>query len=186
MLIAGERVERHFNRLSNLPAALRAQWYLRRAACLGPRVRLWGRPAIHIRGRMIIADRVQLVSTTAKLELAVEEDATLEIGTSTFINYGCSIAASQHIRIGAHCSIGTHVIIMDSDYHELSPERRHIRAEPAPIELEDNVWVCARAIVLKGVTIGHGSVIGAGSVVTRDIPPRSLAVGQPARVIRSL
>jgi acetyltransferase-like isoleucine patch superfamily enzyme len=54
-----------------------------------------------------------------------------------------------------------------------------------PIILEDDVWLGARVIVLKGVTIGQGAVIGAGSVVTRDIPPHSVAVGQPARVVKT-
>jgi len=75
---------------------------------------------------------------------------------------------------------------MDNDFHRLEPERRNERPDSAPIILEDNVWLGARVIVLKGVTIGEGSVIGAGSVVTKDIPPRSLAVGMPAKVIKTL
>jgi maltose O-acetyltransferase len=75
---------------------------------------------------------------------------------------------------------------MDNDFHRLEPERRDERPLSAPIILEENVWLGARVIVLRGVTIGAGSAIGAGSVVTRDIPPRSLAVGAPAKVIRSL
>jgi len=165
---------------------LRARWYLRRATIVAPSVRVWGKPAVHNNGTMTIGERVRLISTTATLELAAESGGTLEIGSSTFINYGCSIAASRMISIGPRCNIGTHVIIMDNDYHELDPERRLIRPESSPIILEENVWICARAIILRGVKIGEGSVVGAGSVVTRDIPPRSLAVGQPARVVRSL
>ena len=55
-----------------------------------------------------------------------------------------------------------------------------------PVTIGDNVWICAGALILPGVTIGEGSVIGAGSVVTRSVPPRCLAVGNPCRVIRSL
>ncbi len=166
-------------------AVLRARWYLRHAH-VGARVRVWGKPSIAAYGQMIIGNRVRLVSTVAQTELVVGEHGTLEIGESTFINYGCSIAADRLIYIGARCNIGTHVIMMDNDFHRLEPERRDERPESKPIVLEENVWLGARVIVLRGVTIGSGSVIGAGSVVTRDIPARSVAVGQPARVIRTL
>ena len=167
-------------------AVLRARWYLRHATRVGPRVRLWGRPSVQNRGTMIIGDRARLVATVACLELVAQAGGTLEIGEGAFINYGGSIAASQLVRIGPRCSIGTHVIMMDNDFHRLEPERRDERPLSAPIILEENVWLGARVIVLRGVTIGAGSAIGAGSVVTRDIPPRSLAVGAPAKVIRSL
>lgn len=173
------------NILENAGAVLRARWYFRHATFLGSRVRIWGRPSVKNWGRMVIGDRVRLVSTVAKLEL-VAEGGALEIGEGTFINYGCSIGATQLVRIGANCSIGTYAILMDNDYHRLEPERRNERPESAPIVLEDNVWLGARVIVLRGVTIGAGSAIGAGSVVTRNIPPRSLAAGAPARVIKAL
>jgi maltose O-acetyltransferase len=133
---------------------------------------------------MLIGNRVRLVSTVATLELVSEPGGTLEIGDGAFINYGCSIAATRLVSIGPKCTIGPYTIIMDNDYHRLEPERRNERPESAPIVLEQNVWLGARVIVLRGVTIGADSVIGAGSVVTRDMPPRSLAVGAPAKVIK--
>ncbi len=172
--------------LQDFGAVARARFYLRRATLLGPRVRLWGRPLIHAYGNIVIGDRAKLVSTAATLELAAGAGATLDIGERCFINYGCSISASQLIRIGARSNIGTHAIIMDNGFHRLEPERRYEQPPSAPVVLEDNVWLGARVIVLPGVTIGTGSVIGAGSVVTKDIPPRSVAVGQPARVVRAL
>jgi maltose O-acetyltransferase len=167
-------------------AVLRAYWYLRGAAHLGQRVRVWGRPSVRAEGKLIVRDRVRLVSTIATTELVAGPGGTLEIGESAFINYGCSIAANLSVRIGPRCSLGTHVIIMDNDFHQIDPERRNERPESRPIILEENVWVGARAIILRGVTIGAGSVIAAGSVVTRDVPPRAVAAGMPARVIRSL
>ena len=169
----------------NAIAVLMARWYLRHATYLGSKVRLWGKPAVRNGGKLIIGDRTRLVSTVAKLELAVE-DGILEIGEGTFINYGCSIGATQQVCIGPHCSIGTYAILMDNDFHRLEPERRDERPESAPIILEENVWLGARVIVLRGVTIGRGSVVGAGSVVTHDIPPRSMAAGVPAEVIKIL
>ncbi len=170
----------------NALAVLNAHWHLRHATYLGKKVRVYGHPAITNWGRMIIGDRLQLVSNVARTELAVLENATLEIGERVFINYGCSIAAARFVHIGSFCSIGTYVNILDTNFHRLEPEMRDQRPEPEPVFLEDNVWLGARVIVLPGVRIGTGSAIGAGSVVTKDIPPRSLAVGMPARVIRTL
>lgn len=167
-------------------AVLRARWYLRKASRVGTRVRLRGRPIISNHGTMNIGSRVQLVSTAAKLELVAMEGGTLDIGERTLVNYGGSIAAAQSIRIGARCLIGTHAIIMDNDFHRIEPERRYEWPESRPIVIEDNVWLGARVIVLGGVTIGEGSCIGAGSLVIGDIPPRSLAAGVPAKVIRTL
>ncbi len=164
---------------------MRARWYLRGATSVGKRIRVYGHPAIENYGRLIIGDRVQLVSTIATLEI-VAAGGTLEIGANSYINYGCSISASQLVCIGPRANIGTYVILMDNDFHRLDPARRLERPESAPIILEENVWLGARVIVLRGVTIGKGSVVGAGSVVTHDIPPNSLAVGMPARVIRKL
>ena len=169
----------------DVSAVLRARWHLRKANHLGRYVRLWGKPSIHNCGKMVIGDKVRLISTTATLEL-VADGGLLEIGDHSFINYGCSIAATELVRLGPYCLIGTHVIIMDNDYHHLEPEHRQERPSSSPVILEENVWLGARVIVLKGVRIGAGSVVAAGSVVVKDIPPRSLAAGTPARVIREL
>jgi acetyltransferase-like isoleucine patch superfamily enzyme len=166
-------------------AVLAAHWYLRKAE-VGTKVRVRGRPAINNGGRMVIGSRVQLVSTPARLELVAMEGGSLEIGERSLVNYGGSIAAARLVRIGARCLIGTHTIIMDNDFHRLEPERRLESPEPKPIVIGDNVWIGARVIVLGGVSIGSDSCIAAGSVVTDDVPPRSLAAGVPARVVRSL
>lgn len=167
-------------------AVARARWYFRGAKYLGPKVRAWGRPVVKTRGKLIIRDRARIVSTIATTELVAEEGGTLEIGESTFINYGCSISAGKLVRIGARCNIGTHCMIIDNAFHELDPARRHLRPESNPIIIEENVWLGGRVIVLPGVTIGRDSVVGAGSVVTSDIPAGVIAAGVPARVIRSL
>ena len=166
-------------------AVLRAYWYFRRATELGSKVRVWGKPSVRNKGKMIVGNRVRLISTIATTELVSGDNGLLKIGDGTIINYGCSIAATQLIQFGIDCSIGTHVLMMDNDFHHIEPERRNERPESSPIILEDNVWVGGRAIILRGVTIGHDSVIGAGSVVARSIPPRSVAMGFPARVIRT-
>lgn len=114
-------------------------------------------------------------------------DSLVAIGAETSFSNEVQIFAEKSVAIGSKCLIGDSVLIVDSDFHDLSPEGRH--SGPATIEpvvIEDNVFIGSRAIILKGVTIGRDSVIGAGSVVTRSIPPRTVAAGNPAKVIRPL
>ena len=146
------------------PAVLRGRWYLRSAERLGTRVRVWGSPVIHNTGRLLIGDRVRIVSTISTVELAISEGGCLDIGDNVYINCGCSIGATQLVRIGANCSIGSNVTMMDNDFHRIEPERRNELPPSAPIVLEEGVWLGVRVIVLRGVTIGAGSVVGAGSV----------------------
>ena len=167
-------------------AVVRARWYLRHADDVGTRVRLRGRPAVTNHGRMIIGERVQLFSTIATLELVADADGLLEIGPRTLVNFGCSLVATKLVRIGAHCHIGPYTMMLDNDFHRVEPERRLERPESKPIIVEENVWIGARVILMSGVTVGKDACVGAGSVVTSDVPPRTLAAGVPARVIREL
>ena len=169
----------------NARAALRARWFLRHAE-LGSRVRLRGTPAVVARGRIVIGERVQLVSTVATLELVAEPGGTLEIGARSLVNFGCSIVALDRVTIGPRALIGPHCMIMDTAFHDVDPERRLEPPTAKPITIGENVWLGARVVVLPGVTIGDDSVIGIGSVVTHDIPSRSVAVGVPAKVVKAL
>jgi acetyltransferase-like isoleucine patch superfamily enzyme len=162
---------------------LRAKWALRRCDQVGPWPRLFGRVMVKNHGRITIGERLLLYGTTVRGELVTGPGGILEIGNRVFINYGVSISAHSHVKIGNRCQIGNYSLIMDNDYHQAGDKTMLGRSKP--ILLEDDVWLGARVIVLKGVTIGQGAVIGAGSVVTRDIPPRSVAVGQPARVVKT-
>jgi acetyltransferase-like isoleucine patch superfamily enzyme len=155
---------------------------LRSAEFSGPRVTLRGRAAISNEGRISLGDRIRLVSDVARLELATLPGGHLEIGNNVFINYGCSIASSNHVQIGNDCLIGSHVMIMDCDFHRV--EDKSWDTTGVPIIIEDRVWIGNRSIVLKGVRIGHDSVVAAGSVVTHDVPPRTLVAGVPARKVR--
>lgn len=134
----------------------------------------------------MIGDRVQLVGTLAPLELVAETDARLEIGERSLVNFGTQLVALSRVTIGPRCLIGSHCMITDSAFHDVDPDRRLEPPTAQPVTIGENVWLGARVIVLPGVTIGDDSVIGAGSVVTGDIPARTLAAGVPARVIRSL
>lgn len=169
-----------------LRAHLRARWAFRHATEVGALVRLEGRARVVANGEMRIGERVRMIGHVVPVELVAEHGAHLSIGDRTFINYGVSIGATHRIVVGAECNFGPYVNVVDSAFHELDPDRRFERPAPQAVHIGDRVWLGVRVIVLPGVTIGDGSVIGAGSVVTRDIPPRSLAAGSPATVIRTL
>lgn len=162
---------------------LRAKYALRRCTQVGPWPRLFGRVMVKNHGRITIGERLLLYGGTVRGELVTAPGGVIEIGDRVFINYGVSISAHTLVKIGHRCQIGNYSLLMDNDYHQAGDKT--MLGHSKPIILEDDVWLGARVIVLKGVTIGQGAVIGAGSVVTRDIPPRSVAVGQPARVVKT-
>lgn len=108
------------------------------------------------------------------------------IGDDAFFNRGCHIAVHKALRIGNNCIFGEMVSIHDENHvvergDRVFSERGHVSA---PITIGNNVWVGAKATILPGVVIGDNAVIGAGAVVTRDVPAYAVAVGIPARVIR--
>jgi maltose O-acetyltransferase len=145
---------------------------------------VWGRPRIANAGSLLIGERVRIRSVVIPCEFVVRPGARLEIGDHVFINYGASFCAYKSIRVGNGCVLGTYVIILDNDEHDMT--KRELTPPAKPVVLEDDVWIGDRVIILKGVRIGRNAVIGAGSVVTRDIPPYTVAAGVPARVLREL
>lgn len=162
--------------------AANARFHLRSAEQIGRRVTLRGRAHIVNDGAIVLGERVRLVSTVATLELVTLAGGRLEIGNNVFINYGASIVASKLVQIGNDCLIGTHVMVMDTDFHRV--EDKAWDTTGYPVIIEDRVWLGNRSMVLKGVRVGHDAVVAAGAIVTRDVSPRTLVAGAPARVIR--
>lgn len=171
----------------------------RKGISSGKKLKIKGWPYIHLRlkSKLIIGNNVTLNSSNYAYHinmfggvkiLADGANSEIYIGNNTRI-HGTCIHAKSKIVIGKNCLIAANCHIMDSNGHELcidNPvERINSIDSPKNIVIEDNVWIAANSIILKGVTIGHGSVIGANSVVGSDIPPNSVAVGNPARVIKS-
>lgn len=163
---------------------LSARWYLRTCTQVGPWTRVIGRITVVNHGTMIVGERVQIYGHHARSIFTTFPGGRLIIGDRAFINYGVDIAATGLVSIGADCLIGTHVSIIDNGFHGLV--NRHEVPAPQPVIIGENVWIGNRAIILPGVTIGEGAVVGAGSVVTRDVPARTVVAGNPARVIREL
>ena len=106
----------------------------------------------------------------------------IKIGSNTVINRQTYLDGRAGLRIGNNVNI-SHQALIQTLTHD--PQDPLFGTLCKPVTIEDHVWIGARAIILSGVTIGEGAVIGAGAVVTKDIPPYSIAVGNPARVIKA-
>lgn len=118
--------------------------------------------------------------------LYVDYGAYCHIGSHVFINHNAYLMDGGGITIGDHCFIGPNFGAYTAA-HPLLPEQRNTGLEKAsPIVVGANCWLGANVTIMPGVTIGEGCVIGANSLVTRDIPAHSLAMGQPARVVRAI
>ena len=125
--------------------------------------------------------------------------AHIRIGSRTHVGGGTILGAAQSIEIGDDVLVAFNVLITDHNSHSLCfAERRNDVVEwlaqrkdwtnvaMAPVRIADKAWIGARAIVLKGVTVGEGAIIAAGSVVTKDVPPWTIFAGNPARIVREL
>ena len=139
------------------------------------------------------------VSCYAGCSFSIGENGQCSIGDFTLLN-GALIMAEEDIDIGSHCLISWNVGVADSDFHPLQPAQRLIDAQAlapylknrpprpklktAPVKIADNVWIGMNAIILKGVTIGENSVVAAGSVVTKSVPPNTVVAGNPALVVK--
>ena len=108
----------------------------------------------------------------------------ITLGERIFINSGCKFQDQGGVVIGDDCLIGHNTVIATLN-HDLAPSRR-ADMHPAPVVIGRNVWIGSNATILPGVTIGDDAVVAAASVVTKDVPEKSVVVGSPARVVRSL
>lgn len=140
--------------------------------------RLDGFPRVHrtVRTEIRVGARVRLFPGV-RLSLT-RPGASVRIGARTYFNRNVEINCSTSVEVGSDCAIAWDVLIMDNDAHSVNGVYGR-----APIRVGDHVWIGQGARILKGVTIGDGAIVGTGSIVTRDVPPRALVVGSPARVI---
>ena len=153
-----------------------------------PTCRLSPQAYINPRGGAITIGAHSTVALGAIVQgnVALGDNASVQ-AYSVLVGYGSLDAPTGPIQIGNDVRIAPHVMMIAANHRFAAPDRpiRNQGLDHAPIVIEDDVWIGGRVNVVAGVRIGRGSVIGAGAVVTKDIPPYSVAVGVPARVIRS-
>ncbi len=170
---------------------------------LGRNIKFVGWPAVIVfpGSKIAIGDHCVLRSRSRNNAIGINHriimrtqsaQAELIIGDHVGISGG-AICSKTSVWIGAYCLIGSNVVIADNDFHSISPDKRYNRyREPdtdipaEPVKIGRNVWIGSDSYILKGVTIGDNSVIGAGSIVARDIPSDCIAAGNPARVVKKL
>jgi len=135
--------------------------------------------------RIVVGDNVTIGRSTIGAS-KIYDKPVLTIGSNSTIGYGALISVSREVAIGDHCMIAPGCLIMDSDDHPVSPQKR-LRGEPVdradvlPVRIGNNVWIGSGCVVLKGVTVGDNAVIAAHSVLTRDVEQNCVYAGFPAR-----
>lgn len=189
----------------NLPSTLRIKLYPHinrlilkaNGAVFGKNLQIPGKVSWLIEGsKLNIGDNFYLssgngvnpIASNLQADVYVEPGAALTIGNNVGMS-STRLWIHESVRIGNNVKIGGCVLITDTDAHPMDYVVRRSSNEgtkSAPVVIEDDVWVGAHCIILKGVTIGARSIIGAGSVVTKSIPADCVAAGNPCRVIKSL
>lgn len=134
-------------------------------------------------GELEIGPGLQVWGTQFASQLAVGPKGKLVIGARVFVNQGTSIYAAESITIGDNTRIGDLVSIYDTNFHPIGPTQA---TRVAPVVIGRNVWLGRGATILPGVTIGDHAVVGAGSVVSRDVPASTVVAGNPAVHVRDI
>jgi acetyltransferase-like isoleucine patch superfamily enzyme len=143
-------------------------------------------------GSIVIGDNVRISGKPGiGFSTKIHANPVLTIGNNTFVGHGTSFAIAQRIEVGANCYLAAGVTIADNDGHPLNWMKRRQNLPPdvsevRPVTIGDDVWIGRRASVLKGVSIGDRSIVGADAVVTKNVPPDTVVAGNPARVIKML
>ncbi len=165
---------------------LRSRIAFRSAARLGVGVRIVGRPLklTNNGGVLVIEDDVVFAAPVTSIFLDLLPGAQLTIGAQTYFNDAVWVGCTGRISIGRRVLIGPGVRLIDNAYH--GTYQRRVMPVSRPIVIEDDVWIASDSIILPGVTVGRGSIIGAHSVVLRDVPPFTIVAGNPAKQVQSL
>jgi tetrahydrodipicolinate N-acetyltransferase len=137
-------------------------------------LRLGPRATLRTKGWVILEEGAQVV---------IGADGEVELGGRNHLSTNAQILCREKIVLDRDAGMAPSALLMDSDHHAVAVESIE-RPETEAIHLGENVWIAIRAIVLKGVHVGDGAIVGAGAIVTKDVPARSLVAGVPAKVIR--
>jgi acetyltransferase-like isoleucine patch superfamily enzyme len=186
----------HVGLREGLKWLLRFLWYeplfRSRCAAVGAGLRMERLPYLYGSGRIVLGDRVRLSGRSAiGFGNRFHDAPELVIGDDTFVGHDCRFDVAASIRVGRHCLLAGGTRVADHDGHPLdAADRRAGKPEPPasvrPVVIGDDVWVGARATILKGVTVGDRAVIAAEAVVVKDVPPDVVVAGNPARVVKQL
>ena len=161
----------------------RSQLARRQGVTVGHRVRLLGTVRVFNKGAMRFHDRVLIDGRHEPIIISTFDLGQLVIEEGVFMNYGSDIACALSIRIGAYTRIGPRVTIGDHNAHPIDAATPDT---PAAIDIGEDVWLGRNSIVLPGVTIGRGTLVAAGSIVTKSLPECVIAAGVPAKTIRDI
>jgi acetyltransferase-like isoleucine patch superfamily enzyme len=190
--------------LYSFHVAIRESWILARrllwneplfrSQCTAVGSGLWMEelPYLQGHGRIVIGDGVRLSGKPHIAFCNRHIDAPeLSIGDETFLGHLCDVRIARKVTIGRHCLIAGGVMIADYDGHPLDAAARRSGlpaslSDVRPVTIGDDVWIGHGAVILKGVSIGPRSVIGAHAVVSRNVPADCVVAGNPARVVRDL
>ena len=139
--------------------------------------------------RINIGDNVRIVDRTTFSGLKLLDNPTLDIGDGSSISHGVIILVAKHVSIGKNCTIGAK-LITDNPGHSIKFRENRVKEyfcedDVKPVIIHDDAWLAADSMIMKGVEIGRGAVVGSGAVVTESIPPFSIAVGNPAKIVKS-
>jgi len=192
-MLKGKSVTGVVNKINNKIGIWRLlkQYYMIQGVKFGIKTYFKGWPIVKNNGTMVIGNRVIFESFPdgefCKTRIITNfKDSKIEVGSGSTLR-GTTIWASTEITIGDNFLSAPYVWIVDNDAHGVELGKRENKyAKSAPIKIGKNVWVGYHAMVLKGVTIGDNSIIAAGAIVTKDIPPNSIAAGVPAKVVKTL
>jgi acetyltransferase-like isoleucine patch superfamily enzyme len=145
-------------------------------------------PGVVIKGSLKVSGSVKVtIGASSRLgkNVIIYGSGEVNVGNNVLLNGAC-IGCLNSVTIEDDCLISD-CFFADSDYHNLEPHLRHLEPSPkatAPIVIERNVWIGARATVMKGVRVGENSVVGLGSIVRKSIPPNVVVIGNPQQIVK--
>lgn len=144
------------------------------------RHQMWGKNTkiiVSRTGKLSIGDSLE----ARRMDYLSVQGGEMKIGNQVFMNQNVSVTCLESIEIGDRCIIANNVVIVDHDHDFI-----HGGFSSAPVKMGENVWIGANAVILKGVTIGDGAIIAAGSVVNKDVMAHTMVAGSPAKVIKEI
>jgi acetyltransferase-like isoleucine patch superfamily enzyme len=168
----------------------RAELGLRLARARGRELRWSGRPfffegwpIFQTEGPIELGQNCRFRGGPVRTRLITRAGGRIVLGKAVGVNFGVEILSERLITVGDHTAISPHVTIFDTNFHPLGDDEE---IKGGPVAIGDNAWIGRQALILPGVTIGDHSVVASGAVVTREVPPRTLVAGNPARPVREI